>query len=568
MQLTRLPVRVRPVEGEAIDSWLEATARQMDLSLSSLAKMLQLSVEERSCWHIWISPAQRRAIGIATGTGADSIGSMTLSDYDGRALRLDPVTREIDPTFPYGALRWSRYCPHCLSDSQDRWQIRWRLGWSFACLLHNVLLLDACPTCHARPRRRQTFRGRPEPGLCNCGYRLNDAPTSSMESNDPILEAQRTVADVSARNPAGPALLQAASIRDKLEAIRSISNRILNYASWHGMAAVEGIELPVPLVTGGGEQKPSRARGAMNSDPPTRAIEVAVGVTAALSILAAPTVVEAGMRARWLIRGQNADTGPAELRSCSQDNGVATAIVIKASTERLGPELQLRYRSGSAVPSAPNFHLDDVTRIARALPRMMWTTWSDQLLVGLPSTTEMRSALSIATLLIGSSVRAVEAGDILGEAASANALNQRLWLLCGSRQWSSICARLIRLSDYLNRYGGPIDYGRRRALNYSSLLGDRDWQIVCGEAGLNLGQSASATWARKRLVETISGGPATPTLLGRSASKVHTNAVDPAVLSALAGPLEDYAKRFLWQMGIDEPVEWSPLPQNCCHYGT
>lgn len=566
--LTRLPVRVKPVEGEAIDSWLEHTARRMDLPLASLARMLQLSDGKRSCWHIWISPTQRRDMGTTTGTSAETIASMTLSRYDGIALRLDPVTREIDPAFPYGALRWSRYCPHCLRDSQDRWQIRWRLGWSFACLRHNVLLLDSCPTCHARPRRRQTFRGLPEPGLCNCGFRLKDAPTTLMEPNDPILDGQRMVAHVIARDAAGPALLQGASTRDTLEAIRSISNRVLNYASTHGKAAVADVELPVPLSTSGGVQKPSRARGALNAEPPARAIEAAVGVTAALNILAAPTVAEAGVRASWLIRGQNADTGPAELRSCSQDNGVATAIVIKASTERLGPELQLRYRSGSAVPSAPNFQLDDVTRIARALPRMMWTTWSDQLLVGLPSTTEMRSALSIATLLIGSSVRAVEAGDILGEAASANALNQRLWLLCGSRQWPSICARLIRLSDYLNRYGGPIDYGRRRALNYSSLLGDRDWQIVCGEAGLNLGQGASATWARKRLVETISGGPATPILLGRSASKVHTNAVDPAVLSALAGPLEDYAKRFLRQMGIDEPVEWSPPPQNCCHYGT
>ncbi|ADU01806.1 hypothetical protein Mspyr1_52810 [Mycolicibacterium gilvum Spyr1] len=539
----------------------------MDLPLASLARMLQLSDGKRSSWHIWLSPSQRRAMGTATGTSAETIASMTLSDYDGRALRLDPVTRELDPRFPYGALRWSRYCPHCLSDSQDRWQIRWRLGWSFACLKHNVLLLDACPTCHARPRRRQTFRGLPEPGLCNCGYRLKDAPTTMMESDDPILDGQRTVAHVIARNAAGPALLQGASTRDTLEAIRSISNRVLNYASTHGMAAVAGVDLPAPLVTGG-VQKPSRARGAINADPPARAIEAAVGVTAALNILAAPTVVEAGVRASWLIRGQNADTGPAELRSCSQDNGVATAVVIKASTERLGPELQLRYRSGSAVPSAPNLQLDDVTRIARALPRMMWATWSDQLLLGLPRTPEMRSVLSIATLLVGSSVRAVEAGDILGEAASANALNQRLWLLCGSRQWPSICARLICLSDYLNRYGAPIDYGRRRALNYSSLLRRGDWAMVCREAGLKLGHRPAATWARRFLVEKVSGGPATLAPVGRSTSNAHISAVDPAVLSALDGPLEDYAKRFLLRLGIDEPVEWSPPPQNCCHYGT
>jgi len=38
----RLPLRVAPAPGEAIDSWLEVTARYMDLPLRPVARVLDL----------------------------------------------------------------------------------------------------------------------------------------------------------------------------------------------------------------------------------------------------------------------------------------------------------------------------------------------------------------------------------------------------------------------------------------------------------------------------------------------------------------------------------------------
>ena len=51
--LGRLPVRVVPVHGEAIDSWLDAIASSMDLPLGALARVLDLPTAGRPFWLVW-----------------------------------------------------------------------------------------------------------------------------------------------------------------------------------------------------------------------------------------------------------------------------------------------------------------------------------------------------------------------------------------------------------------------------------------------------------------------------------------------------------------------------------
>ena len=63
------------------------------------------------------------------------------------------------------------------------------------------------------------------------------------------------------------------------------------------------------------------------------------------------------MSARWIVDGQNAETGPAELRSCGRDGTLSAAIAIEARRPALGPELQLRYRAAVTMPCAPDIDL-------------------------------------------------------------------------------------------------------------------------------------------------------------------------------------------------------------------
>jgi hypothetical protein len=99
----RLPVRVEPVQGEAIDSWLAAMARAMDVRIGSIARIFGLPARLHPLWITWLAPDQVDTIGAAAGIPRAVVESMTLSVYDGDALKLDPKTHRLDEDFPYGA---------------------------------------------------------------------------------------------------------------------------------------------------------------------------------------------------------------------------------------------------------------------------------------------------------------------------------------------------------------------------------------------------------------------------------------------------------------------------------
>ncbi|WP_459969686.1 TniQ family protein [Mycobacterium sp. MUNTM1] len=102
MTARRLASRVAPVQGEAIDSWLEVLAIRMQMSLGAMARHLGLSTEPGPLWRNLLSQKQCDTLAAATGVPPDVLCGMTLSAYDGTALRLDPDSKRPDTTFPFG----------------------------------------------------------------------------------------------------------------------------------------------------------------------------------------------------------------------------------------------------------------------------------------------------------------------------------------------------------------------------------------------------------------------------------------------------------------------------------
>jgi hypothetical protein len=560
-----LPLRVWPIAGEAIDSWLEMTAYRLQLPLGLVIRKLDLPAATHPAWILWLSEGQSRAIAAATGILPATAHAMTLAAYDGVALQLDAESHCLVRTFPYRPLTWSRYCPECLGVSQGRWQLAWRFGWSFACTAHGRLLADSCPRCDARQRRQYSYSEIPTPTLCKCGYDLSCTATPGFSRNHPIVAAQHRVDRVlyGPNEAFGIFTPPLEPPRTVLETLRSLSNRVLNYASTHGLGAVAAAELhrcgDAELLT----LRPDRAPSALKRKAPTTAIETAVGVTGAINIVNAATVTEAGYRARWLIEGQIRDTGPAELRSCRRDTQIATAIMIRASDVYMGPELQLKYRSAITMPRAPDRYQDGARAVAAALPSAMWSEWSAHLLRDLRETSALRSALSIMTVVIGSAVRPVEAARMLGERTTEDALTQCLSVLRSSQYWRGMCAGLIRLSDYLNETQGPIDYGRRRQLDYSTILSGPDWKTIARRMGTLPRDENTRLSGRCYLVERLTGRPsAAPGLAAQSfADRAATRST--IGFRQQAGPgqlkiLNEYAQEFLAWHRIDEPVTWCP----------
>ena len=148
-----LPVRVAPVAGEAIDSWLEALARSLDLSLGQLFGLLGISKRRQQALVRRLVPAEIVILVEGTRVSAPELLAMTLSRYNGTATELDDNTGLVNRSFPFAARAGSRYCPECLVETSGRWQLQWRLGWSFVCVRHRCLLVDICPDCARRARK-------------------------------------------------------------------------------------------------------------------------------------------------------------------------------------------------------------------------------------------------------------------------------------------------------------------------------------------------------------------------------------------------------------------------------
>jgi TniQ len=147
-----LPLRVPIVPGEALDSWLEALARRHQVRVGTLTAALG--------WPVPATPG-----GLVAGIPAQVLRRLEhLAGLPARRLDVAVLDRHLPP----GPVRrrGSRYCPSCLAERDGRWLLAWRLGWTFACTTHRVLLCDTCPGCGQAPRGRSGRAGLNPPGTC------------------------------------------------------------------------------------------------------------------------------------------------------------------------------------------------------------------------------------------------------------------------------------------------------------------------------------------------------------------------------------------------------------------
>ena len=211
MSIRTLPKRVTPLDGEAIDSWTESLAIAHQAQLGEVAAALGLPWRPWPPWVVSLTGEQSSKISAATGLPPDRIGEMSLRKYDGRALKFADDGTSFSRGFPFGARGWSRYCPKCLDETSGRWQLQWRLGWAFACLTHNCLLVDQCPSCLNHQRERQHPRNVvPRAGICcgnfasaTCGGDLRSAQVLKVDPDGPIIASQNTILKIIDTDTAG-----------------------------------------------------------------------------------------------------------------------------------------------------------------------------------------------------------------------------------------------------------------------------------------------------------------------------------------------------------------------------
>ncbi|OBF76574.1 TniQ family protein [Mycolicibacterium fortuitum] len=581
-----LPIRIVPIDGEAIDSWLEATAHRTHTAFGDLLAAVGLSPYNgmgTTAWIVRLDPDEAATISGATGITPDALEMMTLQHYSGRAVRIKSDARMLSRAFPWGRGRGSRFCPACLDATGGRWQLRWRLGWTFACTIHNCLLADACPHCGAVQRRR-THIGEiiPQPGRCaypaadaigrsptRCGADLTTATVAAFDADHPVIHAQRLVNTVLDRETVTFGAYQALPQPrvNVLADIRALAGRALAYATPHDLEAVIPQDLIRIYRSTPEPSDPRSGPASTGTKPglaaPARAATAAVGVVAAMNALDRPDIASAGDALRWLVtssRERGSAVNAANVGWGKQTSPVLTGVQLSALGPLLNPSDQLRYRVGTSLPAQPAPGAVRTAILARRLPSMLWPAWSLPLAIPGCHQWQLRPALSSILLLVNSRLNLGEAARVIDSPIDGHAAPRVLQLLEKQDQWLSIRAAIIRMADHLADHGVPIDYQRRRQLDYTMLLPDKVWAQICRDTATPGPQPVRARIARCFLFERLSGKPAStsPSALDDSAFRTKTANFPRHLTPELAQALNDHAHEFLTNQGIDEPVMWQP----------
>jgi transposase len=586
-----LPIRLPPISGEALDSWLEAIAHRNATAFGDLLTAVGLKPYHGTAttgWIVTLSTAEAATIAAATGLIGQALDTMTLAHYAGRAVKITKETRTLSLAFPWGGARGSRYCPTCLQETGGRWQLSWRLGWTFACLEHHCLLADACPHCGAVQRRR-THVGEliPQASGCahpatsatgrspaRCGADLTTATVEIFDAEHPAITAQRTI----------NALLDTATVTtgayrnlpqprfNVLCDIRAVAGRALAYGTPQDLQALIPADLLGALYRTERHEPWGKGIAVAQTKPglaaPARAATAAVGVVAALDTLQRGEVAAAGTALRWLVttsRGKGLNVTATNIGWGKNTTPVLTGIQLTALSPDMTPSDQLRYRIGSALPTRPpTGGATTASPVSRAVPTMLWPEASLRLAIPTCHQRQLRPALSSLLCLINTRANLDEAARWVDNPINGHAVSRVVRLLASNERWPGIRTALIRLADHLTTTAPPIDYQRRRRLDYIDLLPDNVWKQICRDTATPGSRAARVGIARCFLLERISGSPASASPHWVDSALFQTKVADfPQYLTTeLAQLLDEHARDFLAGHGIDEePLVWTP-PSN------
>lgn len=581
----RIPINVEPIEGEALDSWLEALAARTHTSWGDLLTAVGLGgvapVRRLPQWMVAITTDQQSALYGATGVAPATLASMTLSHYDGRALAIDKTRTTLDHNFPWSPRVGSRFCPQCLSESGGRRLLTWRLGWTFACLRHRCLLADGCPGCRSRPmERHRRFDVIPKPAGCEaadgvrtsknarCGIDVSTAVTLTFEDEaHPVLAAQRWIDSIIAGARVGSGLHARCDEQGRavLSSVRAVAIRALSYATPDELEPFIAADLlnayrrdhpQLPTATLRSDSRQLRIRS------PRSASLTAVGVLAALRCLEQPDVQTAANELRWLTKAMRTRKALPCTTNMLSTPGVLRAVELAALGPTLKPSDQLRYRTISSWPSVPSKTAREVKELSRKIPTLLWPKLSLTLAIRGSHQRQLRAALSVALLLVGARIVLKHSVRIMSSPIDEQGASRVLQLLHKQPEWLDISRAFNGLSDYLHDSRVPIDYARRRTLDYRTLLPDNVWFRICRETDTAAHGSARAAVARCYLEERISGAP---TGVQDLKPMVRSKIADfPYYLTpALADALDNHALQFLASQNVcGEPVNYEP-PVTC-----
>jgi hypothetical protein len=163
---------------------------------------------------------------------------------------------------------------------------------------------------------------------------------------------------------------------------------------------------------------------------------------------------------------------------------------------------RLRYRTCTPTPQLPDPRSAVAVERARHIPRYLWTEWIIRFQPPAGAHAEtIATDIPAALLLPGNPVRNADTTGELNDWTHNTSQTLRLLADHHRDTLTAICD----LAHYLDTYGAPIDYRRRRA-NFPDLpLTRQQWHDLCYHAGADPGKGARLRHARRYLFQLLTG---------------------------------------------------------------
>ena len=595
--MAAIPIRLPPLPGEALDSWLEAYAHLLhatvrDIFVFAGTNWGRINGNQRQSkpWLCQLDEPDLAALSAATGIPAATLAGMTLARYQGTGLA--EVTAEPGrPRTPrwWRQLTGSRYCPRCLAANGGRWMLAWRIPWTFSCTGCQVLLADTCPDCGRRHQRTRTGRscrpdrcdltGLPLPpfrpsrgGIISCTSDPADTPPVALPADGHVLAAQQHIdALIAALLASRGRPAETAALQHQLDDIHAVARA--------AASALTGTTAPPAAATAvlaelGARSGPGAAASALArpAGGPRRQLApvTAFGVTIADIMLHGrgddPDPAIAGWLAGNTARRRNTSSPADVLIHWDQASPALQAALARPLASRLDTFYQLRYRAIAGPARIP-----DPARAqerAAALPSLMWPGWALRLMP--PESFDFLRYRAGLAMMLAIAVTGAEdygtAQELLGlqpfrsgRLATFTARLRQHGIL------EPVTAALCQLARKLDEHGAPVDYARRRRLRSLSQarLDVTAWRrqryLLTRHASLPAAP-VQEQLARLRLIELLTGThprylPEPLRMPGRSQNYDEFVFTMPA---QLAFCLHQQARALLSKASISEPVTWEP----------
>jgi hypothetical protein len=390
---------------------------------------------------------------------------------------------------------------------------------------------------------------------------LADAPVVALGTEHPAMAVQRDILSILAAGSIskGAYANYPVSVEVFFRDVAALGQRILRYA--------EPVDLRTRLPDDlWGDIAPLTGREARRGSSPAWAItnHSSATVATAAACLAVPILLgdspsAAGEQMRWLVASMRRRGLTVSASNVGWGRNVSDALVgVQLASLRayLGPVDQLRHRGCAMRPADRSA----ATSVSRSLPALIWPRCAFRFETDGVGFDQLRAALSVAVMLVGSRIPMPAACAVLGSTTHERAVSRVLQRLRARADWEPCMATVIALRDELEA-GAPIDYARRRTLDYADLLPPDRWHAICRDLDFPMGRSTRARLHRCWLYERLTGSPAVGLAPGRGDPRFRALLADlPRTLSpTLAVELENVGYEFLAQKGVrDEPLTWCP----------